>query len=704
MLNHRFGALLAPTLALSVATAAAQEGLGSAGSSAAAGWNTERSLELVQRAQLLRAQTQRDTALFSYQSDARGYVYFYLDREDTGERNLVKTDQVALEVFWRAPDLVKQRIVGWRDDKRLPTNIQYHIDHLAVVHDNFGDLIRIGDGDEVRDVLHPAAPGAETYYEYRLVDSLTLRLPGTPEPIRVYEVNVRPRDLGSPALIGSIFVDRRSGALVRMDFTFTPASYVDPNLDYINISLDNGLWMGRYWLPNQQRLELRRQIPQLDIPAGSIIRGTMRVGNYRFNEEIPDRLFWGPQITVAPQSEREAFPFEEDIYAELRAEGIGPATELREIRRQALQLARQRSLSGMPGTRLRIGTASEVLRYNRAEALALSLGVSHSLGATTTASARGGWAFGPAHPLARAELRWRATALDLGVAGQLNTPRDLGGAPVVSGAINTLSALFAGADYLDPYYASGGELWMRWRATPRWWLDGRVRHEEHSSARRETDFSIFGGDPFRAVPAIDEGRMSAAALTLQRLVPAEARTWWSGSLGLEGGFLAPSTGDAGFDAERRDFARLRADLGWGRHWTANAAALELRGAGGFARGELPRQDVFVLGGRGTIPGYDFRAFGGDRFAHANLTVSADLAPPWLRGRLLAAAGWAEAAGPAQRAVSLLGISPTDGVRPSLGAGLGIFFDILRFDAVRGFGPDGRWEFILETRRSFWDFL
>ena len=187
-------------------------------------WDGERALELVQRAQQRRTEAFSDTGLVNYSADARIYVYFYLDREDTGERTLVKTDQLALEVLWQAPDQVKQRIVGWRDEKSLPTNINYHLDHLTVVQENFGDEIRLGDGDEVRGVPHPAAQGAERFYEYRLTDSLTLRLPGTAEPVRVYELQVRPRDPSLPALVGSVFVDRRAGDIVRMDFTFTAAA------------------------------------------------------------------------------------------------------------------------------------------------------------------------------------------------------------------------------------------------------------------------------------------------------------------------------------------------------------------------------------------------------------------------------------------------------------------------------------------------
>ena len=85
-------------------------------------------------------------------------------------------------------------------------------------------------------------------------------------------------------------------------------------LDYINISLDNGLWRGRCWLPNQQRVEIRRRIPQLDIPAGSVIRANMRVGQLPVQPAAARlRTLRGPAGGGAcPRAEREAFPFEEE--------------------------------------------------------------------------------------------------------------------------------------------------------------------------------------------------------------------------------------------------------------------------------------------------------------------------------------------------------------------------------------------------------
>ncbi|HEX2207284.1 MAG TPA: hypothetical protein VHG93_06340, partial [Longimicrobium sp.] len=41
---------------------------------------------------------------------------------------------------------------------------------------------------------------------------------------------------------------------------------------------------------------------------------------------------------------------------------------------------------------------------------------------------------------------------------------------------------------------------------------------------------------------------------------------------------------------------------------------------------------------------------------------------------------------------------------SVGAGLGLLFDIIRVDVARGLGEDGVWEVIVEANPSFWDFL
>jgi len=693
-MKRRFAPWAAALAALLALPAAAQE----------PGWNTPRALDLVQRAQTRRTQALSDTGMADYQADARGFIYFYLDRRDIDERTLVKTDQVALQVFWKAPNQTKQVIVGLRDRKSLPTSIHYHLDHLAVVQDNFGDLIRIGDGDEVSDVLHPAAARGPGFYDYRLADSLTIRVPGAGEPVRVYRLDVRPRDGSQHALVGAVYVDQRQGDIVRMEFTFTRSSYVDRQLDYINISLENGLYKGRFWLPARQQVEIRRQLPELGFPAGGVIRGTMTVNGYRFNQGLPDWRFQGPRVVSVPTSQARAFAFEQGIDAELREQGIGPERELGEVRREAAEMIREHALSGLPTTRLDVPAASTIARYNRAEGLAVGFGVRSSPREQLALGAYGGWAFGPMHPLARGDAALTRPGFRLSGSGYLNQPRDIAVGPVISGAMNTLSSALAGRDYSDLFYASGGRVDLRRPVFAGWTGTFTARAEDQRSATLQTGQSAFGD--FRPVPPIDDGVMLGGAVSLTHASPSGKAVAWNATVGVDGGHLALDEDTAGLAADRSaaDFFRPRLDVGLTRRWPSGGTRLEAGFSAGAAAGTLPAQALYLIGGRGTVPGYAFRAYGGDRFATLRTTLSTDVRSPFLRGRLFGAAGWADAGGPGADALARWGAVPMDAPKVSVGAGVGIFYDILRVDVARGLSSGGRWELMIEANPSFWDFL
>ncbi len=679
-MKRRFAPWAAALAALLALPAAAQE----------PGWNTPRALDLVQRAQTRRTQALADTGMVDYQADARGYVYFYLDRRDIDERTLVKTDQVALQVFWKAPNQTKQVIVGLRDRKSLPTNIHYHLDHLAVVQDNFGDLIRIGDGDEVSDVLHPAAPQGAGFYDYRLADSLTIRVPGAGEPVRVYRLDVRPKDGSRHALVGAIYVDQRQGDIVRMEFTFTRSSYVDRQLDYINISLENGLWKGRFWLPNRQQVEIRRQLPELGFPAGGVIRGTMTVNGYRFNQGLPDWRFQGPRVVAVPMTQARGFAFERGIDAELREQGIGPERELGEVRREAAELIREHALSGLPATRLDVPAASTIARYNRAEGLAVGFGVRSSPREQVVLGAYGGWAFGPMHPLARGDAALTKPGFRLAGSGYLDQPRDIAVGPVISGAMNTLSSALAGRDYSDLFYAAAPGWICRGRCFAGWTgtfaVRGRRTAQRLAADRAERVRRLPPGAADRRRGDAGRGHLPGARVAVGEGGGVER------GVGVDGGLLALRRGA---DRERRRLgARVCPPAGGpGAHAAVagGGTRLEAGFSAGAAAGTLPAQALYLIGGRGTVPGYAFRAYGGDRFATLRATLSTDVRSPFLRGRLFGAAGWADAGGPGADALARWGAVPMGAPKLGVGAGVGIFYDILRVDLARGLSSGGRWE-------------
>ena len=644
-------------------------------------WNDARALELVEGARAVRHRAVVDTALRSYRSEARGFVYFFIDRPDEDEKTLVKADQVALEVYWRAPDQTRQRIVGLRDEKLLPTNIRYHIDHLTVVQDEFEDRIRLGDGDEVSAVTHPVAPGAESQYDYRLADSLTLSFPGMArESVRVYEVRVRPKDPDTPGFIGSLFLDRSTGAIVRMSFTFTPASYVDPYLDYIRISLDNSLWDGKYWLPYRQEAELRRELPQLDFLAGSVIRARFEIGGYEFNPEISEPFFRAGRVTIVSEEEREAFPFEDPIFAQLEEEGLSTPPSLEEIRRQAREMVAGQFLSGLSRLRLYFPSASHALRFNRAEGVFVGAGAAFRPSESLALHAWAGYAIASGKPSASLELRGAERLSGASLRLYFRDLRDLGPLPATSGVVNTLSALLAGEDYTDPWFADGARL-----ALPP--LGERVRArlvlsaERHRSASFEVEAE---GSSLRPVRSVAQGELLALDGALELLPEADA--WRLDGAARLGAF------------EGDGYGRILLDLGWSRDDTWRDLALAVEGHGGLLLSGAPPQELFLMGGRGTLLGHPFRGYLGDRFWLVGALASRPLLEPWITVRVFTSAGGTELVGhpaPADWAAD-----PDAGVHASAGAGLSFLWDILVLDAGRALTGEGDWGFAFSAAHRF----
>jgi len=642
-------------------------------------WNDDRVLELVRRARLLRRSTVVDTALRAYHAEARGYVYFFIDRPDSDEQTLVKADQVALELFWKAPNQTWQRIVGLRDKKVLPTNIRYHLDHLTVVQDDFGDLIRLGDGDEVSQVRHPLSPGAPAIYDFRLADSLSLRYGGGSEEVRVYEILVRPKDPDRPGFIGSVYVDRATAAIVRMNFTFTPASYVDPYLDYIRISLDNSLWMGKYWLPYRQEAELRRELPQLDFLAGSIIRGRFEIGGYEFNPLLPPGSYTGQRVSAAPPAQREAFPFERGLFDDLEQEGLAPTPSLDEIRAQARQVMADRALSGLSPYRLHFRSASDAVRYDRAEGLFLGAGVQLRPRPDVQLRLSAGYAMEGEQASFAATATGEPASLVPVLDVYWNDLRDMGTFMGTAPILASLGTALGGEDYRDPYFARGMRLTLR-GPHPGEGPELSLRWERHASAE-----NVLGGDTRPVGPAV-EGILGSVALTM----PVELR----------GGGRATLTGAVGRLGDRT-FGTALAQAEWRLDRPDRAWQFRGRLAAGAATLRTPVQELYRLGGRGTLPGYDFRTFVGRRFWLARVEGSHPLLPPWVGFRTFATLGATQLAG----ATLPDGWVARDsgGLRASVGAGLSFGWDVLRLDAARGL-RDGRWEVIFSVDPRFTPWL
>jgi hypothetical protein len=272
--------------------------------------------------------------------------------------------------------------------------------------------------------------------------------------------------------------------------------------------------------------------------------------------------------------------------------------------------------------------------------------------------------------------------------------RDLGDVPVISGAVNSLSAQELGADYGDWYLASsagaGLERAVGARSSVMLAADW-VRVDSLTAVGRPAR-----GTWDRANPGVDEGGWATLRLTLRRRSGSFATTAEaSGRLEIEAG-VGPL-----------DYGRAFAEGRWQRPLVGGT--LVLRGAGGVLGGEAPRHRAFVLGGRGTLLGSAFRGAGGRRIAWTSAEWQRPVGVPELRlgsfagtGRAVTLApnialGWAGGAVPGFPAVPLRGPEAT------VGLGFELFHRLLRVDvgwAVR----TGAFGAAVDVSRDFWDIL
>lgn len=662
-------------------------------------WDSEAALLLIERAIEARRHAWADSSLKRFRATVQGHVYYVGDI--LGERHVIRADQLALDVRWQQPDRSMQTIIGRRHELRLPTNIRYHLDHLFLVLDNFGDRIGIGfedrigigEGHEVRDVLHPAAAGAREFYEFRLADSLEIRL--RDRTARVFELEVRPREVTAAGVVGSLFVERETGAIARMRITFTPAAYRDPQVVRLVVDLRSALQEGRYWLPDEQEVEIARSLPWLDFPLTTLIRTRFRVLGYNFDEEALFSL--GPGQIIYSYRDEELARFdgwEDSLYAGPIEEGSADGDPAKAVS-DARGLLRRQALLGGGRWQLALPNASGGIRARRSEGLFVGAGGAWRPNDLTRISFGGGLALGEARPQASLGLARRLGEVEVAVDGWLRTHRDVGPSAGV-GALRTFALLARGEDYEDPYLTTGARIGIARHGGPVRWRVG-ASLERHRSAGLVVGTVPLADRPLRPVRPVDEGELARldAGVTV-RLRSGSGARWM---LDLAGEASVNGVGSFGYT---RATLALRSQASPGGAWDW-ASDVEF----GLAGGELPAQRLFLLGGRGSLPGYEFRGWGGDCMALWRAEVSRTIASPWVRLRAIGAAGWAGIGGAGEGAARRFGVSESAGLRASAGLGLGLVYNILRLDVMRGLrgdpspaGSGGNWVLLLSIDPRF----
>ncbi len=583
-------AILALALALPGAPVAAQQ------------WQRGDTSALLVRASTQRLTRDADTLLAAWRASAHGVVRMasIMDHGGTSQERVIRADQLEVEVYGEAPNRHKQFIIAWRDSSFLPNRIRYHRDHLGIVANDFGSTLRLGEGEEVRDVLHPLSPEGLTRYEFAVGD--TLQIAGPKGTVRVVSVQVRPVDPNAAATVGTLYLDADRAVLVRFRFTFTAIAYRDPTVEDITVTLENALLEGVRWLPWRQSIVIRRGTPWLDLPIRTVLRADWTIDDYELGVTHPAERFLGffvdglrrPGGTFAWQGaladRLEILPHAEESIAAAQ--------------RDAASAVGKRLLAGLPSTRLLAGGLSDLVRINRVSGVTPGLGARMSLGAGVTARLYGGVGLSDGRVLGRVSVGGDVggAAWTIGAGRELT---DLGDAPSSSGFSASLRALLNGSDPGD------------WTLVER--VHAGVRFPTSSGTTgievgREwswsvpTDFTPLFGDRTRNIPLGSGGATVLRAVLDQR--DAHGEGW----------LLHAEAGHA--------------SMGWRRvHWAGRtsvgvkAGRVVLAGEFGLGSEGLPGYRNFVLGGRGTLPGLPYRSLGGQRMGRVEVGWALPLAVP-----------------------------------------------------------------------------
>ncbi|MGH7524612.1 MAG: hypothetical protein ACREK8_09920 [Gemmatimonadales bacterium] len=565
-------------------------------------WQSGSALELIRRAVVHRSARDADTLLTGWQAEAHGILRFVseLDHGDSPVERVIRLDELRVEVYGQAPNRSKQIITAWRDTTFLPNQLAYHRDHLGIVANDFGPAIRLGQGDEVRDVPHPISEAGLSTYQFAIGDTLVLSTASG--RVRVAAIRVRPIHPDSAGTVGTLYLDLDRAALVRFAFTFTPASYRDPTVESITVTLDNALQRNARWLPWRQSIVIRRGVPLLDFPLRTVIRADWTLDNYQLGLHLPAEFFTGPFI-VGPGAPNRVGAWDAPIAASL--EGL-PATgaDVAMVQQDAARYLGGHLLDGLPRVRFLADGVSQLLTVNRVEGVTPALGARFAVDGSILIRVRGGYGLSDHRIIGELGVAGRRRRWDWSL-GAERLVRDVADIPVISGVANSLGTAISGDDH--------GDYTLLDRATAGLGLDAGATHlglelSRESSRSVASTFTPWFGE-IAANPALGVGAATVLRATASR----------SGSLGAKWSLDAEvGTGT----------------VSWSRFHGAGQARiamprgeLQFSAEAGIGSVDLPGYRSFVLGGRGTLLGVPFRSMGGRRSAWAEVAWSIPVAAP-----------------------------------------------------------------------------
>jgi hypothetical protein len=735
----------------------------------ATAFRSEAARTLLTRAR--RARLEQDSALTSYDAEAYQRLSFGLAFRETGrEHDIARDDEVA-RIQWQrgvgaVVDLLGKRTVipmsgASNVNDSLPSSASLPIPYFPGRESVWigGSLAHVT-VDE-RQLVHPIADGAEAYYTYAIGDSITYQLPTGPT-ILLRELRVEAREPRWNLIVGSFWFDQSSALIVRavyrmpveMDVLQTTADehqrdptaedvpfWLKPIISPVKasvqfISVEYGLFEGRFWLPTKQSAEARGQLslirvpltleerfdythingpvdvaavmaltPRTESPAASQlrIRDSVRAVTGKENGKLADSIVNARTRAAYDSARRQLNKTCRDLKAKFTRRTLMYDNTLDVVTRIPCDPMTLTNSPDLPTDEQDQSDAVSNKREHEQILSTLNFGlqagwapqrmtVSWGLGQSRYNRVEG-FSTGI---LLREELgrgyAWsallRGSQGDRQFNGELGVARTDGRTTFKASAYRrlvsasdwgdpfsfsaSLPSLFAGRDEAFYYRAWGGEL-MR-TSEYHGHVAWRAFAEEEWNAPVTTRFSVFAGRR-------DKNFIDNVETPFGKYAGASVRwrqNWGASAEGWERIADVRFEGAAGTSA----YARSAFDLSVA-HTVFGPISASITGAGGSSLGDVPPQRKWFLGGAQTVRGQDAGAATGNafwfaraevgRFSHGSrLSVFGDIG--WAGSR---DADWGRSQ------------------RPMAGSGVGtsLFGGLLRFDAASGIWPK-------EQRRSY----
>ncbi len=658
-----------------------------------------------------------------------------------GRERSAQIEQLASSVRWTRDGSYEMRVIGYRAQ-----GVGVPYSSLSFIRgwtepSLYGQRLRLGaEFGSARDrasssrsedslvVVHPLATDRESYYRFTGGDTITvLRAAGRAIPIIRVLVTPHLRDSTRyGAFHGEIDLDATRHEIVRMRGQFvvlgTPPRR--PSLvarlggvvavaycEFVNTEVN-----GRYWLPATQRTELQSTVAMLGRS-----RAVMRIVSRFTGYSVDDSSAAVGIVDVGERGTRRTTWAPSDSVSDFSAwsEPLGSATtsvsssDFDDIAPDVWRATGNARADLLP-TKL-----ENVLRYNRVEGLFTGLEGTLRMRSDApglTVGATAGWAW--------TERTWRGAAR-LGLARGTSTT-----------GVSAERALASTNDFAHPLAPRTGGIAAFLASVDDFdYVDRRTAVVSHT----------------RLLGSLDVGLVSVqAGVGDDRAEPARRRRGVAGSrefrpnrAAKEGGYalmmadLEWHPNVTGQSVQPGVGGRIHTEVGRGTlSWQRAEAAvsgratrgrfmLSLNGDAGLVAGRaIPPQRLLELGGQGTLPGYRYKAYAGDRAAIVRAQGSVDLGWSKVPRRIWRSlflpgvspalavsvqSGWTSVSSAAGRvAVAALGTTTSGeplaggsgGARTSVGAGLTLFGGNAHAGVVKRLEPDAPWRMAVGLGQGF----